>query len=205
MSEIKIKCPKCGKILRLMDKPNINNSAFACPVCKEKSKVGDCQRVVVVPKQSVTSEETQYNAKPRTNTNTEETQYAGNYSSSADKEETRIAGMSQNTDIPKIGCLLDNFGRSYALRIGVNSIGRKATTSPATVQIDTADKTMSRNHAIIEVRNTGGQVIHILRNGANKNPSYLNGILIQANDQLILNNGDRVKFGNTELVFKRPL
>lgn len=98
---------------------------------------------------------------------------------------------------------MDNYGRSYQLMIGINSIGRKATTSSATVQIDTADRTMSRNHALIEVRNSGGQVLHILKNGANKNPSYLNGTLVEASDQLILNNGDRVKFGSTELVFRK--
>lgn len=82
-------------------------------------------------------------------------------------------------------------------------IGRKATTSSASIQIATDDRTMSRSHAIIEVRNAGGQTIHILRNGANKNPSYLNGSIIARQDQLILNNGDHIKMGNTELTFKK--
>ena len=40
-----------------------------------------------------------------------------------------------------------------------------------------------------------------VENGANKNPSYLNGALINQFDQLILNNGDRIKMGSTELTF----
>ena len=70
------------------------------------------------------------------------------------------------------------------------------------MQIATDDRTMSRSHAVIEVRNESGHTINIIRNGANKNPSYLNGSLIGKQDQLILKNGDRIKMGNTELTFK---
>ena len=91
----------------------------------------------------------------------------------------------------------------YQLCIGINTIGRKAVSSAASVQVATDDRTMSRSHAVIEVRNAGRQTLHILRNGANKNPSYLNGSVIGQKDQLILNNGDSIKMGNTELTFKK--
>lgn len=42
MNEIKIKCPTCGKVLRLQDAPNINAASFTCPVCEEKHVVGKC-------------------------------------------------------------------------------------------------------------------------------------------------------------------
>lgn len=199
MSEIKIKCPTCGKILRLLDSPTINTATFTCPVCKEKHVVGNCQRLVERPKpQQSAGEETQYGPTASRMGGGEETQYAGN-GHSASGEETRIYSAPQ----PKIGALVDNLGRTYKLRLGINTIGRKASTSSATVQIDTTDRTMSRSHAIVEVRNAGGQLIHILKNGANKNPSYHNGSLIGPSDQMILNNGDRVKFGSTELTFKK--
>lgn len=188
MSEIKIKCPKCGKILRLLDSPTINNATFTCPVCKEKHKVGECLRIVDAPKQNIASEETQYGFTP---------------SASASGDETQIVGASQSQS--KLGTLADNSGRAYPLAMGINTIGRKATTSTASVQINVEDRYMSRSHAIIEVKNAGGQTLHILRNGANKNPSYLNGTLVEANDQLILNNGDRIKLGMTELTFRGPL
>lgn len=198
MSEIKIKCPTCGKVLRLQDSPTINNSTFTCPVCKEKHVVGNCQRFVERPKPA-TTEETQYGQSVSHSSNGDETQYAGSGGISTGGDETRIGVTPQ----VKVGSLVDNMGRTYQLRIGVNSIGRMATTSPATVQINTQDRTMSRNHAIIEVRNAGGQMLHIIKNGANKNPSYINGVLIGPSDQLILNNGDRIKLGNTEVTFKK--
>lgn len=102
-----------------------------------------------------------------------------------------------------IGSLVDVSGRIYSLRLGINTIGRKASTSTASVQIHTADRTMSRRHAIIDVRQAGGGIVHILKNGANKNPSYLNGTLIGRTDQFVLNNGDHIKMGSTELTFKK--
>lgn len=197
MNEIKIKCPTCGKVLRLQDAPNINAASFTCPVCKEKHVVGKCQRYVEQPKPMVSSgDETRYGG-ASAQQGGDETRI-GSQPQCGGSDETRIGSASSHA----VGVLVDNLGRTYQLRSGINTIGRKAASSPASVQIATDDRTMSRSHAVIEVSNAGGNTIHILRNGANKNPSYLNGSLIGQQDQLILNNGDRIKMGNTEVTFK---
>ena len=195
---IKVKCPACGKVLILPDNPGIETKTFTCPVCKEKHVVGNCKRVVDqhTPK-APAGEETQYGPSFSRTNGGEETQYVGSNKNSGG-EETRIFIAQQ----PKVGALIDNFGRAYQLKIGINTIGRKANSSTASLQIDTPDRSMSRSHAIVEVRNAGGQVVHILKNDANKNPSYLNGTILGPSDQLVLNNGNRIKLGNTELTFK---
>lgn len=197
MNEIKIKCPTCGKVLRLQDAPNINAASFTCPVCEEKHVVGKCQRYVEQPKPMVSSsDETRYGS-ASAQQGGDETRI-GSQPQCGGSDETRIGSASS----PAVGVLVDNLGRTYQLRSGINTIGRKAASSPASVQIATDDRTMSRSHAVIEVSHAGGKTIHILRNGANKNPSFLNGSLIGQHDQLILNNGDRIKMGNTEMTFK---
>lgn len=197
MNEIKIKCPTCGKVLRLQDAPNINAAFFTCPVCKEKHIVGKCQRYVEQPKPMASSgDETRYGG-ASAQQGGDETRI-GSQPQCGGSDETRIGSASS----PAVGVLVDNLGRTYQLRSGINTIGRKAASSPASVQIATDDRTMSRSHAVIEVSHAGGKTIHILRNGANKNPSFLNGSLIGPHDQLILNNGDRIKMGNTEMTFK---
>lgn len=197
MSEIKIKCPTCGKVLRLQDAPNINAASFTCPVCEEKHVVGKCQRYVEQPKPMVSSgDETRYGG-ASARQGDDETRI-GSQPQCGGSDETRIGSASS----PAVGVLVDNLGRTYQLRSGINTIGRKAASSPASVQIATDDRTMSRSHAVIDVSHAGGKTIHILRNGANKNPSFLNGSLIGQQDQLILNNGDRIKMGNTEMTFK---
>lgn len=197
MNEIKIKCPTCGKVLRLQDAPNINAASFTCPVCEEKHVVGKCQRYVEQPKPMVSSgDETRYGG-ASAQQGGDETRI-GSQPQCGGSDETRIGSASS----PAVGVLVDNLGRTYQLRSGINTIGRKAASSPASVQIATDDRTMSRSHAVIEVSHAGEKTIHILRNGANKNPSFLNGSLIGQQDQLILNNGDRIKMGNTEMTFK---
>lgn len=197
MNEIKIKCPTCGKVLRLQDAPNINAAFFTCPVCEEKHVVGKCQRYVEQPKPMVSSgDETRYGG-ASARQGGDETRI-GSQPQCGGSDETRIGSASS----PAVGVLMDNMGRTYQLRLGINTIGRKAASSPASVQIATYDRTMSRSHAVIDVSHAGGKTIHILRNGANKNPSFLNGSLIGQQDQLILNNGDRIKMGNTEMTFK---
>lgn len=195
---IKVKCPACGKVLILPDSPDINTKTFTCPVCKEKHVVGNCKRVVDQPTpKAPAGEETQYGPSFSRTSGGEETQYVGS-NQNAGGEETRMFTAQQ----PKVGALIDNFGRAYQLKIGINTIGRKANSSTASLQIETLDRSMSRSHAVVEVRNAGGQVVHILKNGANKNPSYLNGTILGPSDQLVLNNGNRIKLGNTELTFK---
>lgn len=184
MSEIKIKCPTCGKILRLQDSPTINTATFTCPVCKEKHVVGNCQRYVEQPKpQHPVSEETQYGA-------------ASSRMGGAEKTQISSAPV-------KIGSLVDDAsGTRYQLQLGTNIVGRKAATSPATIQIVDNSGYMSRNHASIEVRNAGGKMLHIFKNTKNQNPSYVNDVLVQNVDQLILNDGDRLKLGGKKLTFK---
>ena len=182
MSEIKVRCPKCGKVLRLADNPNIDNAVFTCPVCHEKHRVGECQKIVDAPKTNIACEETQYG-----------------FASSSGGEETQIVGSVPKTNV---GVLVDGYGSKYQLGIGLNTIGRKASTSDASVQICVDDRYMSRNHAIIEVKNVGGKTLHFFRNGANKNPSYVNGVLVGESDKIILNNNDRIKLGMTEVIFK---
>ena len=197
MNEIKIKCPTCGKVLRLQDAPNINAASFTCPVCEEKHVVGKCQRYVEQPKPMVSSGDEARDGGASPQQGGDETRI-GPQPQCGGSDETRIGSASS----PAVGVLVDNLGRTYQLRSGINTIGRKAASSPASVQIATDDRTMSRSHAVIEVSHAGGKTIHILRNGANKNPSFLNGSLIGQHDQLILNNGDRIKMGNTEMTFK---
>lgn len=182
MSEIKIKCPTCGKVLRLAECPNINALLFTCPVCHDRHMVGNCQRYVQPPA-FTTAEETRY----------------GGMDHQCVGEETQVGSLQEI----KVGTLVDQTGRTYQLVLGLNTIGRQAPSSTATVQIVTADRTMSRRHAVIDVRNAGGQILHIFKNDANKNPSYVNDTLVECSDQMVLNDGNRLKLGGTILTFKK--
>lgn len=192
MNTIKIKCPTCGKVLIVQDAPGINNKSFICPVCKEKHILGKCR---IAEKPRVTGEETEYtfnNQKPSTS---EVTQYMSTTGAVAEK--------APETNVQVKTCsLVDAGGKRYQLSSGINTIGRKASSSCATIQIEVDDCYMSRNHAVIDVRNVAGQIISIFKNGKNKNASMLNGNIVGETDQLILNAGDKIKLGETILTYE---
>lgn len=183
MGSLILKCPNTGKVLTLKvaDNVDVSDKKFQCPSCNQKHYFRDCQK-----------------AEKRPLPSREETEFAN--------EKTQLPSGSDKTQLPNInqkaGTLVDSNGRQYQLKEGINTIGRDASTPKATVRIDTDDRTMSRNHAIIEVVRSGLQLVHIIKNSENKNPSYVNNALIGSRDQLVLNDGDKLKFGETILNFK---
>lgn len=101
-----------------------------------------------------------------------------------------------------IGCLFYE-EQGYPLHKGENTIGRKATTGKAEIQIS-EDRYMSRQHAVITVKEGRSGIEHHLQPANPKNPIKVNGKLIENADIVILQWGDHLTFGHTELIFERP-
>lgn len=116
-----------------------------------------------------------------------------------DEEPTQINfGTMDRT----IGSLFHG-AEEYSLHKGPNTIGRKAKTGHAEVQISD-DRYMSRQHAVITIKEGGSGLEHHLQPTNPKNPIKVNGKLLQNADVVILQWGDRLTFGHTEIVFDRP-
>lgn len=104
--------------------------------------------------------------------------------------------------LPKQAQLTDlSTGRSYSLQRGKNTLGRKAATSDATVQIETTDSFMSRNHIGIDVENQNGGIYCVLYNTRNRNKTLVNGNRVEEGDRIELQNGTIITLGNTQLKF----
>ena len=104
--------------------------------------------------------------------------------------------------LPKQAQLTDlSTGRSYSLQQGKNTLGRKAATSDATVQIETTDSFMSRNHIGIDVENQNGGIYCVLYNTRNRNKTLVNGNRVEEGDRIELQNGTIITLGNTQLKF----
>ena len=96
------------------------------------------------------------------------------------------------------GRLIDvSNGKVYQLLAGVNTIGRKAPSSSATVQIDTTDRYMSRLHVEIYF-----DKFHFFRILAEKNETTVNGQVMTMGDSIILRGGEVLKLANTVLRFE---
>lgn len=202
METKRIKCPSCGVLLDVRNSQNEAVKIISCPQCKARLRV-----VFSHPQQQVTppqsSGEPQYvsNSDGETqyvNRDNGETRYVGYSSSPSQSDETILAGKKEEVTP---GYLLYG-GQKYPLGFGNNVIGRKATTSQATVQIVTDDRYMSRQHLVIQViKASTDKVRVVVSNYHNKNASYVNGQLLNEGDQLILSEGSIIKMGNTTVVY----
>ena len=104
--------------------------------------------------------------------------------------------------LPKQAQLTDlSSGRSYSLQLGKNTLGRKAPTSDASVQIETTDSFMSRNHIGIDVENQNGGIYCVLYNTRNRNKTLVNGTRVEDGDRIELQSGTIITLGNTQLKF----
>ena len=92
---------------------------------------------------------------------------------------------------------------SYPLKEGQNIIGRMGSTSKATVQIETTDRYMSRQHCCITVTKLpDGTIKAVLSNYQNKNLTTVDGEPIETGDQIRLTNFNKITMGMTTVTFK---
>ena len=187
MQITRVTCPKCKSTLEVKSAEGITEKSITCPKC-------GAGLLVRFRKESETT-----NYESRFNKETGELQQNAHTSNTPSTEGGTV--FMNSADSGKMGKLLYN-GVSYPLQIGINTSGRKATTSPATVQIATTDRSMSRSHAIIEVSKLyDGRIHTVIRNSENKNPTFVSGHLLIENDRIILNNGDVIQMGEVTMTF----
>ena len=105
-----------------------------------------------------------------------------------------------------MGCIKEKTGMLWQLHAGVNTIGRKLKTPPQQVDVPlsdyTGEKKMSRHHAKVEVvRQPNGNCKHVLYNWENKNPTRVDGKMVEFGDRIILHNGMVLSFANIDVEF----
>lgn len=199
---LRIKCPKCGAVLTVKNMADIDSKSVLCPICKEKNLVSNFQRVVPKPVQTNTP-----HSKP---VEEGETNYSKARPYNVGNEKTGYKDEEGGTDYKKTGFGCQRVGkliqlsphRTYMLVNGFNTIGRKAQSSGASVQIETSDMYMSRAHAEIEAYQSQQGTVFYFSNSKNKNATYINGQQVKDTDKIILNHGDTIKMGGTILRFE---
>lgn len=162
METKRIKCPKCGTVMDVVNSRHEDVKHIKCPGCGAALAV------------SFVDGETEYHS-----------------------------GKHGKGGKP----ILEYKGKEYPLAVGDNIIGRKANSSLATVQIDTAadasGRTVSREHLKIRVIElSGGKYKGTVSVYKAKNPTSVNGELLTEEDCIVLCSGDRIKMGSVTVMFK---
>ena len=199
METKRIKCPNCKVVLDVKNSKNEDVKQITCPKCKAVLQVK-------FHKQAPLEAETYY-APPKPKPQTLDygaTQLAGG-NNGATILGGAMAGATQLVSSPKKECSarLVFEDMPYFLEEGQNIVGRKGTTSKATIQIATEDRYMSRQHCSITVTTLpDGTKKAVLSNYQNKNLTTIDGQEIETGDAIRLVNGNRIKMGHTTVVFK---
>lgn len=181
---VKIKCPVCGSIFSVPNLPDLDKKTVTCPVCKKKSKIAECERIMEQK-------------------DSEATQYA--YGKKKSSEDTTTLDYDK---VLPIGRLVNmQTGESHQLSLGKNTIGRKVSVPLPSVTIPIEERqthnTMSREHAVIEVtRLANGSHRHFLYHWKGKNGTYVDEKKVENADRIILNDGEVIRMGQVKVRFE---
>lgn len=177
----RVKCSNCGIILEVKNSKNEAVKLITCPQCKAPL------RVRFQPQQPLEVETVLPGRQP-----------AQQRVAPQNDGETLLGGRqdSERTILGQ-GC------QQYVLRQGANTVGRKAQTSQATLQLPVSDPYMSRHHLQIVVSVLpNGKLKAVISNDRNKNITSINGVELPHDEAIVLSNGDRIVMGKTTVVYQ---
>lgn len=182
----RIQCPHCNVVLDVKNSNNETTKQIRCPNCNKTLQVKFQQEQVL---------EAHTFLGPKVGGIDGTTQYGGG-----------INGRTQlacPTSFERSNVRLELDGKDYPLVEGKNIIGRKGSSSEATVQLDTSDRYLSRQHCqIIVTRLPDGTMKAVLSNYMNKNRTTVNNQLIEEGDEIRLADGYTITMGHTTVRFK---
>lgn len=182
-SIIQIKCPFDGAVLSILKQPGLEKRNVTCPICKHTYPFSQFKRVVQKQNNAFDDPGTDYNEKTRT----------GNFKSNV---------------FESVGCLMiKGTNQTFPLKLGYNTIGRKASNSSANFVIDTGmNRLMSREHILVEVKEIPGKgVVHYLSLCKEKvNATFVGNERIYPGDSIVLKQFDEIRLPGADLIFFVP-
>lgn len=173
---IKIGCPCCGSVLTVRNMPGIENKFVTCPTCKTKAYVSKFRRIVQ------SDECTKVPGQDNTET--------------VNKNENMVIGQLVNLDL----------GIRARLNVGRNIVGRKTSSSTATIPLPCPTNRMSRSHINIDVQRVNGKgFVHYISLCKEKvNKTYIGDELLEYGDKIVLRHGDIIRLPDLNLRFELP-
>ena len=186
----KIVCPTCKTVLEVGYFPGIESKSFPCPRCKTMHAFTEYLPYVAAGWRAAGS-----------NASGEDTIPSGQ--GKANSEDTPIAG---DTKLVIGGLRIAGRSEPVRLRKGRNTVGRKADSSEASIQVADESRKMSRVHFVIDVTCKPGKGVYhtVSLAPGKKNASFFNGEPMTADDRYMLKAGDTLRVAGVELTFVLP-
>lgn len=173
--KIRITCPQCKSALSVNNSPGIENKALTCPVCKYKAIVSsyiNSSLNIQTPSCDAPTEVDNKLMPPPI-----------------------PSSVIKTSEVPV--CLKVN-GVMHSLKVGSNSVGRKAKSGTADIQL-AGDKFMSRNQGIFYVEKTLNGFIYKYQELGAANHTVISGIVLEDGDVVAVKVGDVLLMGDTSV------
>lgn len=198
MQTKRIICPKCRVVLDVKNSQNEMVKQITCPSCKTVLQVN------FQPQQAPIEAKTYYAPSERSMADSGATQLADSNGETLLGDGLSGATLLYTPTQKTFATAKLTFGgKDYPLQEGQNIVGRQGKTSKATVQIETADRYMSRQHCSITVITLpDGTKKAVLSNYQNKNLTTVDGQPIETGDAIRLTDGNSITMGHTIITFK---
>ena len=188
MQKKQVQCPSCGQVLNVQNPNNKALIEYNCPKCNAWLQT------------KFTPQQEPFEAKT----------FHGSKRPPMNNGATLLSGVDTGSTLLSVfkgelnkNAQLEVNGQPYPLQEGLNIVGRKSDTSKATVQIETDDASMSRQHCKITVSTLpNGTKKVVLSNYLNKNRTLINEQLITMGEKIRLSDGNKITMGCTIVTFK---
>lgn len=180
LTEKNVQCPFCKCILNVPNAKNAAERVIHCPKCHNTLKVSFADPMAQPPQPGATV-------------------YGPQQGAGGGPGATELPGSAPG--LPKHPAILFQ-GRRYPLIEGANIIGRKATASPAHIQLPSTDVYLSRQHAVITVQYLPGGQPHVeFAVYKAKNATYVQNQLIVEGDRVALQNFMEIRMADTVVTY----
>ena len=169
---VKLVCPQCKTHLSFELGSDMGNKLIVCPKCRFRATVGV---------------------------------YLSGAAGTGGKGtvEDMFAAKQLNVEATVPGCLrLQQTGKIFLLKSGINVIGRIAKSGNADIQLS-EDVYMSRRHIEIHTQQTATGWEYRLVEINSKNEVLLNGCPLSRGETVVLKFGDTLVLGKTDVLFDR--
>lgn len=191
---LKFKCPQCQTPITIRNTGGLDQVKIACPSCQRSITVKINKKPVTVAQPTPVQVAQPVQARP---VQVQQVQQSG---VQVQKDETETVFMKPASDIGVPVLILN--GTKYRLSLGHNIVGRESPSSTATLQLPVSDPYMSRSNAFVDVTKTDMGTWQVVISSSNdRNLVKLNGHPLAMGNRIILQEGNRVGLGHTELLF----
>jgi len=227
MAKVLLLCPSCKKALSVDDKIDKNRS-LTCPKCQfigiisqfpeapsKNVACPNCKIVLTVdlhregglgcPKCRYQGDISSYLPSPRPSVNNPSPNAGrGRVDGAPSTVIVNKQEFENRLSFPAVLVLTDGIcePRTVVLTKGINTIGRKSSSSICSIQLDSKDEFMSRNHACIEFKvRADGTYEYYLSDSGSTNGTFLNEKLIEKGEVVVLSLKDKIRLGHTAFQF----